>query len=375
MTHGFLFADLRAYSQFADQHGDAAAATLLERYRRLVRGIVARYDGAEIRTEGDSFYVVFPSASSAITAGMAILSAGAISEPPLRIGIGVQAGEAAETTEGPVGTAVNVAARLCARAAAGELLVSDTVRALARTAVPFAFVRVGNLQLKGIAESVVAYRVVSSQDAETIAGTSGIRRRMGRRPVSVVAVSIVVVVAAIVGAQLLQAGIGGAGASNGTSGTGGTSSPTDLSGAEADLVARLPLHIRDHCMTSTPADAGPRAAASVTCPLPADAGATVVTYDLYDPLPLLLARFADVRRTAGDPDGECSTSPMGAEPWAVGGRFSGQVVCYQREGMSHIAWTYESGDGQGLMARARRDDGDWEELYAWWNATAAYVLR
>ena len=55
-TRGFLSADLRGYSAFTERHGDQAARELLSRYRRSVRKVIASFDGAEIRTEGDSFY-------------------------------------------------------------------------------------------------------------------------------------------------------------------------------------------------------------------------------------------------------------------------------------------------------------------------------
>jgi serine/threonine protein kinase len=54
-TRGFLFADLRDYTAYADRQGDQAAAELLARYRDLARTVIASHDGAEIRTEGDSF--------------------------------------------------------------------------------------------------------------------------------------------------------------------------------------------------------------------------------------------------------------------------------------------------------------------------------
>src|ERR1044072_7479944 len=101
-TNGFLFSDLRNYTGFVDAHGDAAAAAYLDRYRRLVRREVAEYGGAEIKTEGDSFYVVFPSASSAVQCGLAIVRATAdeareSGAPPITVGVGVHAGETVET--------------------------------------------------------------------------------------------------------------------------------------------------------------------------------------------------------------------------------------------------------------------------------------
>ena len=118
-TNGFLFCDLRGYAAFVDAHGDHAAAELLGVYRSLVREVVAARAGAEIRTEGDSVYVVFPTASAAVEAGLGIVDAAAsagTAERPIRVGVGIHAGETIATGEGPVGSAVNIAARVCARA-------------------------------------------------------------------------------------------------------------------------------------------------------------------------------------------------------------------------------------------------------------------
>ena len=118
-TRGFLFADLRGYTAFVEGAGAHRAAAMLARCRELVRAEVGRFHGAEIRTEGDSFYVVFDRASAAIECGLAIVAAAAAAsaadpELPIAVGIGVHAGETVETAEGYVGTAVNIAARVCA---------------------------------------------------------------------------------------------------------------------------------------------------------------------------------------------------------------------------------------------------------------------
>ena len=123
-----------------------------------------RFGGAEIRTEGDSFYVVFPSASEAVRCGLALVTAAAAAttehpDRPIRVGVGVHAGETADTPEGYVGSAVNLAARLCAAAGAGEVLVSDTVRGLTRTSGEMAFTSRGRKQFKGIAEPIAVYAV------------------------------------------------------------------------------------------------------------------------------------------------------------------------------------------------------------------------
>jgi adenylate cyclase len=136
----------RGYTAFVERAGDAAAAKLLGSYRGLVRSVIARYDGAEIKTEGDGFCVVFPAASGAVEAGIGIVTAAAraaTAERALRVGVGIHAGETVATDAGLVGGAVNIAARVCGRAQAGEVLVTETVQALTRTFLPYAFVRHG----------------------------------------------------------------------------------------------------------------------------------------------------------------------------------------------------------------------------------------
>jgi class 3 adenylate cyclase len=178
LTYGFLFADLRGYTSFLDRRGAIAASALLDRFRTLVRSAVAAHHGAEIRTEGDSFYVVFPSASMAVACALEIVRAAAddvVHDDPILVGVGVHAGEALETPEGPVGTAVNIAARLCALAGPGEVVVSDTVRALTRSVGNAGFVALGRKPIKGLDESLTLYRAVPAGTAVT-----PVRRRVSR---------------------------------------------------------------------------------------------------------------------------------------------------------------------------------------------------
>jgi len=170
-THGFLFADLRGYTEFIETHGDREAAELLAVFRPLVRAILAGHEGADVqaegaeaRTEGDSFYLVFPSVGAAVLCGLDIVrAAGEATEAnpglPIRVGVGVHAGETVETAEGLVGSAVNIAARVCSVARAGEVLVTETVRSLVRTSLDVAFEARGSPHLKGVAEPIALFAV------------------------------------------------------------------------------------------------------------------------------------------------------------------------------------------------------------------------
>lgn len=204
-TNGFLFCDLRGYTAFVEAHGDQAAAGLLATYRELVRTAIAAHAGAEIKTEGDSVYVVFPAASAAVEAGLEIVAGAAAAstrERPIRVGVGIHAGETVATTEGLVGGAVNIAARVCAKAQAGEVLVTDTVRALTRTYLPYRYTSLGTQTLKGIAGGIPLYRVeaVPSSARARLARQVGARR--GR--VTVLAGLVVVALVAATGVYALN---------------------------------------------------------------------------------------------------------------------------------------------------------------------------
>ena len=197
LTRGFLFADLRGFTEYLESHGATATAELLGRYRTLVRDEISRYRGAEIKTEGDSFYVVFTAVSAAVQCGLAIAEdAGRASaerpDQPIHVGIGIHAGETVQSDGGYVGSAVNIAARTCAQARPGEVLVTDTVRALTKTVLPVDFAARGRRQLKGVAEPIALYA------ARPLAGGRFIPARHGRarRPSILAAVGVALVAAA-----------------------------------------------------------------------------------------------------------------------------------------------------------------------------------
>ncbi len=159
LARAFLFCDLREYTAFIEGAGDQAAADLIRRFRELIRSQLAAYDGAELKTEGDSFYIVFPAASRAIAFGVDVLRGAEGADGGMRFGIGIHAGETVPLDGQFIGSAVNLAARIGAMAGEGELLITDTVRGLVRTNCPYPLLDRGRVALKGIAEPVQLYAV------------------------------------------------------------------------------------------------------------------------------------------------------------------------------------------------------------------------
>jgi hypothetical protein len=374
---GFLFADLRGYSDYLETHGDRAGVELLDGYRRLIRSIVARFDGAEIRTEGDSFYIVFPSASRAVTCAVEIVAAAQTEASAIPVGIGVHAGEAADTGEGPVGSAVNVAARVCAQAAAGEVLVTDVVRILTRTTLDYRFVPRGTPRLKGIHEPMPVFRVVpAEQHDRAVIGrrASHPSERWPRRIGVGIAIALTAVGIGVVAVSLSSLAQRPPGVE--TSPSPAASASPALTGPEADLAARmsgLSTDERASCRAATADERRLGATTSVVCPLSPGGGATLLRLDDFTDIAPMLSAFSPEVTAHGSPTGDCATAPSGYGDWNVPRVAQGKVLCYPSGGDSYIVWTYDGGDGAGIMGTAMRSDMLWAPLYEWWRTFHSLV--
>lgn len=128
----FLFSDIEGSTALARRLGDGYERVLKE-HRRLLRSAFAQHGGDEHGTEGDSFFVSFGSAADAVAGALSAQLALADHEWPdggvVRVRIGIHCGPATATGSGFVGVAVHQAARVCAAAHGGQVLVSEAVRA------------------------------------------------------------------------------------------------------------------------------------------------------------------------------------------------------------------------------------------------------
>jgi adenylate cyclase len=106
---------------------------------------------------GDGVMAVFASAAQAIDAARRCIALSAESE--LRLHVGLHAGDVIREADNVYGGAVNIAARICGLSQPGEILVSGTIRDLARTSAGAAFEDRGEHGLKGIEEPVRVFAV------------------------------------------------------------------------------------------------------------------------------------------------------------------------------------------------------------------------
>ena len=158
-----LFTDMEGSTTLADRLGDAVAQEVRRAHNDIVRSALAANGGNEIKHTGDGIMASFATASSALDAAIAIQRGVAEHkqehpDSPLGVYIGLNADEpiAEEDPDGRVdlfGTSVNLAARICDHAEAGQILAANVVRELA-AGKQFLFADLGETELRGFEDSV-----------------------------------------------------------------------------------------------------------------------------------------------------------------------------------------------------------------------------
>lgn len=165
-----LFTDVEGSTALRTSRGDAAAHELLMAQEEVVRREIASTGGREIKSTGDGVMVAFASARNAIACALGIQ--GALANGPVRVRIGLNAGEALEQDGDLYGEAVNAAARVMAKAKGGEILVSEVVRQLAGTMPDVAFSDRGRVALKGFSGRWRLYAVERPLQIAPAAGST-----------------------------------------------------------------------------------------------------------------------------------------------------------------------------------------------------------
>lgn len=125
LPHGtvtFLFSDIEGSTDLSRRHG-AAYGDLRAEHRRLLRESFEAHRGHEVDAEGDAFFVVFERALDAVAAAVAAQLALAAADV-VRVRMGLHTTEPHLHTDGYVGVGVSRAARICAAAHGGQIVVS-----------------------------------------------------------------------------------------------------------------------------------------------------------------------------------------------------------------------------------------------------------
>ncbi len=158
-----LFTDLAGSVEQTSRLGDDGHFEVLRVHNKIVRDELAMHGGREVKHTGDGIMAAFTSVASAVAFAVGAQrgfrehnQSGAV---PLDVKIGISAGEpVTDDSDDLFGAAVQLAARLCDFASAGEIVASVAVRELS-VGKQFRFDDAGLVELKGLPDPVTAYRV------------------------------------------------------------------------------------------------------------------------------------------------------------------------------------------------------------------------
>jgi class 3 adenylate cyclase len=160
-----MFTDLVGSTDMSSRLGDHRALEVLRRHDEVVREALAATGGREVKHTGDGILASFTYVSRAIEAAVRIQSVfGADSQElaGISLRVGISAGEPVAESNDIFGAAVSLAARICAHASPGQVLVSSAVRDLS-IGKRYTFVDRGPIALKGFDEPIRLYEVPVSE--------------------------------------------------------------------------------------------------------------------------------------------------------------------------------------------------------------------
>ena len=156
-----LFTDLVESTEVISRAGDEQARTILRAHREMLLEAARTHGGRGVKWTGDGLMVSFTSTAAAVRAAVAMQRStrGPVDGERLRIRVGINVGEALEDESDYIGASVVIARRLCDAADAGQIICSDLVAGMLRGRRGFEFVRLGELELKGIPDPVPSFEV------------------------------------------------------------------------------------------------------------------------------------------------------------------------------------------------------------------------
>lgn len=160
-----MFTDMVGYTALG-QRNESLSLVLVEEQRKIIRPILVKHNGREVKTIGDAFLVEFPNAVDAVRCAYDIQRAvrefNFSLEPEKRIHlrVGVHVGEVVESPGDISGDAVNVASRIEPLAEDGGVCITYRVYDLVHTKVDLQLSPLGPRSLKNVAEPMQVYKVV-----------------------------------------------------------------------------------------------------------------------------------------------------------------------------------------------------------------------
>lgn len=160
-----MFTDMVGYTALG-QRNESLSLALVDEQKKLIRAILARHDGREVKTIGDAFLVEFPNAIDAVRCGYEIqrsakeFNLSLAEDKRIHLRIGIHLGEVVESQGDISGDAVNVASRIQPLAEDGGVCLTRQVYDHVRNKFDVVLLSLGPKNLKNVSEPVEVFRMV-----------------------------------------------------------------------------------------------------------------------------------------------------------------------------------------------------------------------
>jgi len=153
-----LMTDIVDSTAIANRIGDVAWRELLGSHNRLVRRQLDRFGGREVKTTGDGFIAIFPSAASALRCAAETVAG--VEPLAIQVRVGVHTGEVEEVDNDVRGVAVHAVARIMSLAGPSEVLASSVTRSLVESS-GLQFEDRGRHEIKGFEQPIEVFALAS----------------------------------------------------------------------------------------------------------------------------------------------------------------------------------------------------------------------
>jgi TolB-like protein/Flp pilus assembly protein TadD len=177
-----MFTDMVGYTALG-QKNESLSLALVEEQRKVIRPILTRHNGREVKTIGDAFLVEFPNAVDSVRCAYDIQRAirefnlSLAPDKRIHLRVGVHVGEVVESQGDISGDAVNVASRIEPLAEDGGVCITRQVYDFVRNKVDVPLSSMGPKVLKNVAEPMEVYRMIMPWEKESATASGQLDRK------------------------------------------------------------------------------------------------------------------------------------------------------------------------------------------------------
>jgi len=172
-----MFTDIVGSTALAGQLGDQGFHSVLKTHNAVIRDALNRHAGTEVKHVGDGILASFLSVCQGVECAVTIQKGFAAHNlnnsdvQPIKVRVGLSAGEPVAEHKDLFGATVNLAARVCAFAQPGQILAANVIRELC-LGKSFVFSDIGEVELKGFAQPLRLHEVRWSDHPSASAGAA-----------------------------------------------------------------------------------------------------------------------------------------------------------------------------------------------------------